>query len=280
MEKDLSFRKLIDERIDGYTLMDDAFMTAVLDDNKEGVELILRTVLDKPDLEVVDFEVQREMRNLEGRTSVLDVLARDSSGALYDIEVQNDDRGAHPKRARYYSSLMDTHELPQGMEYESLHESYVIFIAKNDVRGMGLPLYHYVRREIETNELLGDGTHIVYVNGQYSDDGSNLGKLIADLRQTDPATMHFEALADKAGLLKGERKGVAAMGKFWEDIYYEALAEGRAEGLAEGRQEGLAEMGARAAKAVMDKYGIGLEEAFELVALPAELRPAAKDFLA
>ena len=245
MRNEEHFQSLIEQKINSYSMMDDAFMTAVLDENVAGAQLMLRTILEKPDLEVVTLQTQRQLQNLRGRTAILDVLARDSSGTLYNIEVQNASEGANPRRARYYSSLLDSHELPAGASISSLPESYVIFITRNDVFGQGQALYRFERTEQATNLPFGDGSHIVYVNGSFDGGESDLGLLISDMRATDPATMHFEELASKASNLKSTQSGVKKMGKFWEDLYYEAAEEGKAEGreagLAEGRAEGRAE---------------------------------------
>ena len=288
MPKPKDIHARIEERIARMTMLDDAFMTAVLDDNIEGTQIILRTILGKPSLCVVSQRVQRALKNLEGRTSVLDVFATDETGAYYDIEVQNASSGASPRRARYHASLMDTHEFPVGAKYDELRESYVIFITRDDVMGGNCPLYCFERMETSTNVPFNDGSHIVYVNGQYDDEGTDLGKLIADFKTSEPATMHFEALAARAERLKQGSEGIDIMGKFWEDIYNEAAAEGRAEGLAEGRAEGRAEgvsegfakgseeasveVYVAAAMSAANRLDVEIAEALEIVGVPDSLR--------
>ena len=55
----------------------------------------------------------------------------------------------------------------------------MIFITVHDVMGAGYPVYHADRVVAETGKPLGDGTHIIYVNGAYRDD-SAIGRLMHD----------------------------------------------------------------------------------------------------
>ena len=122
-EKDL-------ERIRAFRLIDDTFMTVVFQDI-QCTQLLIRCVLQRDDLEVLRVQTQRELKNLWGRSVRLDILASDSQGVLYNIEVQRDDAGAVHRRARYNSSLLDAHITEPGEDYEALGETYVIFITEN-----------------------------------------------------------------------------------------------------------------------------------------------------
>ncbi len=44
---------------------------------------------------------------------IMDCVARDSEGKQFDVEIQQDNEGASPKRARYHSGLMDMNTLNQ-----------------------------------------------------------------------------------------------------------------------------------------------------------------------
>ena len=106
-------------------LMDDIFMRIVLKDRK-CTEFILQTILQKPDLKVKTQSIQSDLKNLQGRSLILDCFCSDTKGTVYNIEVQNDSHGASPKRARYHSALIDMHILKKGKTFETLPESYVI----------------------------------------------------------------------------------------------------------------------------------------------------------
>lgn len=102
-----------------------------------------------------------------GRNITLDVDAMDENGEEIDIEVQGNSEGAHVRRARYHSSMVDSRMLKEGQAFRELKDSYVIFIYKHDKFRKGLPLYHVDRYVGETNEQFRDGSHIIYVNGNY-----------------------------------------------------------------------------------------------------------------
>ena len=210
-------REILKEKIQDFCLMDDNFLSSVFDGNIECTELILRIILNNPDIKVREVRTQREIKNLRGHSIRLDIEAKDENGRPIDIEVQRADSGANVKRARYNSSLMDANTLMPGEDYDSLPESYVIFITANDVMGAGLALYHADRVVAETGKPLGDGTHIIYVNGSYRDD-SPIGKLMYDFSCKKAADMHYKVLADKVRYYKEDAKGVEAMCQIMEDL--------------------------------------------------------------
>ena len=82
------------QRIRGFRLIDDDFMNVCFDENIEGTELILRIILNRPDLSVRSVKAQKVMKNLLGRDIWLDINASDSDGNEFDIEIQRADKGA------------------------------------------------------------------------------------------------------------------------------------------------------------------------------------------
>lgn len=199
--------------------MDDDFMTVCLADNFEGVELILQIVLRQEGIKIKSVRTQAPMKNLQGRSATLDVHAVDSSNKEFDVEIQRSDSGAGAKRARHNSSLLDTHILKPGDNTEDIPDSYVIFITENDVMKGNQPIYP-VERYITIGEnkvLFGDGSHILYVNGEYRGN-DEIGKLMHDFSCTNPDDMNYEALAKKARYFKQDRKGITTMCKIMEDM--------------------------------------------------------------
>lgn len=221
------------EKIQELSLMDDEFMTKCLEDSKECVELVLHILMGRDDLKVLSAQTQYTVRNLQGRSVRLDVFAADDSGMRYNIEIQREGRGAGSKRARYHSSILDANLLLAGEDFEKLPETYVIFITQKDVLKKGLPLYRVERCVLETNEAFGDGSHIMYVNGEYRDD-TPLGRLMHDFSCTDPDDMNYQVLAEKTKFFKKDTEGVRIMSGILEDMRNEALEEGIEVGKREG----------------------------------------------
>lgn len=83
-----------------FTLMDDTFMTQVFSGDKESTQELLRIILKRKDLTVARSATQLTIGNLFGRSVRLDIYAMDDAGRQYDIEVQQEDKGAAPERAR------------------------------------------------------------------------------------------------------------------------------------------------------------------------------------
>ncbi len=218
------------ERIRNLRLFDDDFLVSCFKDSYECTELVLHIILEKPDLKVIDMQVQHTLKNLNGRSVILDIFAKDSEGGRHNIEIQRDSRGAGRKRARYNSSLMDADILPAGDDTENLPDTYVIFIAEKDVIGKDKPIYHIGRQIEETGESFDDGSHIIYVNGEYKDD-SPLGLLMKDFDCKDPDDMNYKELAERTRYFKKSEEGVAEMCKIMEDLYNEGRDEGRDEGI-------------------------------------------------
>ncbi|UTC58953.1 Rpn family recombination-promoting nuclease/putative transposase [Treponema sp. OMZ 305] len=213
------------QRLRGFRLLDDDFFTKCFEGNTECIELILSIVLDKTDLKVIDARTQVFLANLLNRSVRLDVLATDSAGRKYNIEIQRADKGAGRKRARYNSSMMDANLLKKSEDFETLPETFIIFITENDVIGREKPIYRIERCFLETGEKFGDGSHIVYVNGAYRDE-TPIGKLMHDFSCINPSDMYYDVLANRVRFFKETKEGIAVMCKVMEDMRNQTLKEG------------------------------------------------------
>lgn len=203
-------------RIQKFRLLDDTFMSTVFEKDIELAQLVLDIILEEKNLTVVSVETQKEFKTVTGRSAIFDIYAVDKDKKPYNIEVQRDDRGAIPERARYYASILDTYSLDNGQNYDKIPESYIIFITENDVLGKGLPLYHIERKVVETNELFNDRMHIIFVNGAYTKTDDKLGKLIHDFKCEDPNQMYNNVIANKVNYFKNEKGGLDYMCKIME----------------------------------------------------------------
>lgn len=211
------------QRLRGFRLLDDDFMSKVFED-KACSQFLLQIILDKKGLSVQKVHAQHDVKNLQGRSIRLDIVATDENGRVYNIEIQRSDKGASIKRARYNSSLLDANVTEPGDDYENLAETYVIFITENDVLKAGLPIYHIDRTIKETGVMFGDESHILYVNSQIKDE-TELGKLMHDFSCTDAKDMHYKILADRVRYFKEDAKGVETMCRAMEDMRKEAVVE-------------------------------------------------------
>ena len=218
-QQELDFERKHEEdlqRLRGLRLIDDDFMAAVFEE-RACAEFLLQIILKRDDLTVKEVHGQYSIKNLQGRSVRLDILAVDRENRAYNIEVQRSDRGASEKRARYNSSLLDANLTDAGNDYDALNETYVIFITENDVLKAGLPIYHVDRTVRETGTVFNDQAHIVYVNSQIKDETA-LGKLMHDFFCTNSKDMNYSILAQRVRYFKEDTKGVAAMCRAMEKM--------------------------------------------------------------
>ncbi len=134
-------RERIRKIVDGLRIIDDDLMTNFFDGSNECMELVLRIVMDMPELKVMEVRTQKELNNLHGRSVHMDILAADAEGRIINVEIQRTDKGAGSRRARYHSSILDTSLLDKGEDFGKLPETYVIFITEHDVLGRGEAVY-------------------------------------------------------------------------------------------------------------------------------------------
>ena len=71
--------------IKNFTLMSDIFMRNVFK-KRECLEYVLQVIMKKKDLHVIDQIIQKDYKNLQGRSAVMDCVARDSTSKQFDVE--------------------------------------------------------------------------------------------------------------------------------------------------------------------------------------------------
>ncbi len=252
------------QRLRGFRLLDDDFLTKCFEGDPRYIQLVLRIVLNRSDLIVVDVRTQVFVENLLNRSVRLDVLATDSAGRKINVEIQRSDKGAGRKRARYNSSMMDANFLRKGEDFDALPETYVVFITEHDVIGKDLPLYHIDRYIFDTGESFGDGSHILYVNGAYRDD-TPIGRLMHDFSCTAPEDMYYDELAERVRFFKKSKEGIAIMCKVMEDMRNESLKEGMKEGMKKAALRML-QAGKYALEEIADISGLSVDDVKKLQA--------------
>ena len=218
----------VEQLVDGMSLFDDDLMSMVFDGNIEATELLLRIILKKDDIQVISVVGQRELQSpvVGGRNIRLDILAKDSTGKYYNVEVQKKPEGAHIRRARFNSSMMDSRMLKTGQEFSELQDSYMVFITQTDIFGHGIPIYTINRHFEETDDIFDDGSHIVYVNGDYK--GSDeIGKLLHDFGSKESKDMYYPELAKGVRHFKeeGGRERMCEAVQNYAEKYAEQKAE-------------------------------------------------------
>ena len=204
------------QRIRGFRLMDDDFMSVCFKDSLEAANRVLGIILGKPDIKVTKVDTQVEVRNLYGRSIRLDMKAHDKDG-IFNCEIQRADKGATPKRARYHGSILDANTMVRGELFEDMPDTFIIFITEKDHFGRGKPMYRFERFCDEIGEHLEDGLHIIYVNGEYRGD-DDIGRLMHDFHCTSADEMQYTELAERVRHFKEDEEGVRAMCRSIEEM--------------------------------------------------------------
>ena len=261
------------DEIQNFRFIDDVFFNWCFSRNITGTQYILRIILDKPDLIVREARSQVNLENLYGHSVRLDVLATDSTGKLYDIEIQRSNDGAVPQRARYISAMLDRRNLDKGEEFKSLPEAFVIFITENDVLKGGEQIYHIERVIKENGKNFGDGAHIIYVNGKIRG-GSPLGDMMHDFFCRDPSQMKHKTLAEFAKFFKTDEMEMNVMTGYMRkreaDAFARGKAEGEVKGEAKGKAEGKAEELLKNIRTMMKNLKLTAEAAMNVLEIPVE----------
>ena len=218
-----------------FRMFDDTFMSAVFDGQIAETGLLLNIVLERNDIAVISAKSQYYLANLQYREVRLDIYAKDSKNTVYHIEVQRDLKGASVRRARYTAALVDSKLLSKGQMFDEMPERYTVFIVEDDMFGKGFPAYHAQNKITELdNELLEDGGHIVYINGQYRNIDTPIGELMHDFFCVNPDDIINPILRKRVKFLKETEGGRVKMCEIMENRINEEKIELAKEAIKEG----------------------------------------------
>ena len=239
-------KKERDEYLRGLNPIDD-LMFRKMAEHKEFCEEILRVILGDYELVVTDNMQQFDIKNLQGRSVVLDAKCITGDGRYINIEVQKANDDNHLKRVRYNASVLTANVTETGKQFEFVPDICIIFISAFDLFKGNLPLYHVVKTVKETGQVIEDGLTEIYVNAAV-DDGSKLAKLMKVFTKNDvydeadfPVTSEIKARFKKyeGGTVKMD----ATLQKWMQES--EEIGEkrgekrGREEGIMLGKEEGM-----------------------------------------
>lgn len=170
----------IQKTVEALKPIDDEFFHKLAED-AEFCEEILQVILKMPGLQVIRAVPQKSLRNINGRSVVVDVLCKDSDGNYYNIEVQKRNDDDHQRRIRYNSSSIDTYVSEKGIKFKEIPDVYAVFISNFDYFRGRKTIYHIDRVVRETGDIVDNGFHEIYVNAEI-DDGTDIAALMKILK--------------------------------------------------------------------------------------------------
>ena len=177
----------------------------------------------------------------------LDIYAEDENHTHYNVEMQMKKKTALGKRSLYYHSQMVMEALASGEDYETMPDTFVIFVCDFDPFGEHLYCYTFGNECREKkNVKLDDGSCTIFLSTRGENEEEVPAELVrflkfvtADLEESeedfqDKLVKRFQETIHniKADREMGERYMI------FEEMLREEKQEGRQEGLLEGRIEG------------------------------------------
>lgn len=157
----------------------DAFMFAAVMSDPEICRRVLELAIGIP---IAEVHVQTEktmVYHSEYHGVRLDVYAADEARTRFNVEMQVSLQKYLPKRGRYYHAQLDMDALRTGESYETLPNTYVIFICDFDPFTDGLYRYSTGTLCRETGKIVNDGVETIYLNAY----GQNQNEVSAELVQ-------------------------------------------------------------------------------------------------
>lgn len=200
--------------------IDDVFFE-VLAQNKDVCQEILRVILEDDNLIVESVITQSSAQNIYGRSVRLDALCILGDGTRCNIEVQHSNNDNHLKRARFNASSITVKESDTGEKFEDVVELYIVYISEFDFLKGGKTIYHADKVLRETNEVIDDGLHEIFVN-TVIDDGTDIADLMACFMKKEVNNPKFPALSSEVKRLKSTEGGTLSMCEVMEK--YEKIA--------------------------------------------------------
>lgn len=187
------------------SISNDFLFGKVMQDAELCKELLQR-ILPELDIDHVEYpELQKTIKeDFEAKGVRLDAYVNDGKGTVYDIEMQAVTSKYLPRRTRYYQSMIDLQLVDKGQDYDTLNDSYIIFICLSDLFGKGRYRYSFenICKE-DTEVMLNDGAKKIFLNadgkkGDISEELKAFLDYVAGRPSEDAFVKKLESAVEKA----------------------------------------------------------------------------------
>lgn len=187
------------------SISNDFLFGKVMQDAELCKELLQR-ILPELDIDHVEYpELQKTIKeDFEAKGVRLDAYVNDGKGTVYDIEMQAVTSKYLPRRTRYYQSMIDLQLVDKGQDYDTLNDSYIIFICLSDLFGKGRYRYSFENICKEDMEvMLNDGAKKIFLNadgkkGDISEELKAFLDYVAGRPSEDAFVKKLESAVEKA----------------------------------------------------------------------------------
>ena len=145
----------------------DNFLFGAVMHVEENCKGFLELVLGFPIAHVVVSKERSMIYHPEYKGVRLDIYAEDENHTHYNVEMQMRRKKALGKRSRYYHSQIVMEVLESGEEYETIPDTFVIFVCDFDPFGKGLYCYTFQNECKEDRDVkLEDGCCTIFLSTQ------------------------------------------------------------------------------------------------------------------
>lgn len=238
----------------------DNFLFGAVMHVEENCKGFLELVLGFPIAHVVVSKERSMIYHPEYKGVRLDIYAEDENHTHYNVEMQMRRKKALGKRSRYYHSQIVMEALESGEEYETIPDTFVIFVCDFDPFGKGLYCYTFQNEcKEDRNVKLEDGCCTIFLSTQgkkeelVSPDLVRFLKFVtADLEESEKD--FGNELVERFQKTIREIKADREMGGRYM-IFEEMLREEKQEGKLEGKIEGAIEATQEAVLELLEDLG-------------------------
>ena len=225
----------------------DNFLFGAVMSVEENCKGFLEMVLGFPIARVVVSKEKSIVYHPEYTGVRLDIYAEDENHTHYNVEMQVRKKKALGKRSRYYHSQMVMEALANGEDYETLPDTFVIFVCDFDPFGEHLYCYTFGNECKENKKVrLDDGSCTIFLSTKGENEEEVPPELVrflkfvtADLEESEEDFQDelVEQFQETIRNIKTDRK----MGERYM-IFEEMLREEKQEGRLETKREDILEL--------------------------------------
>ena len=162
----------VQEIVKQLNIIDDTLLQKMAEDPGFCEEVISTILMQK--VTVIKVTPQNSVKNLQGRSVVLDALCELENGEECNVEVQKANDDDHQRRVRYNTSCITANITDPGTKFKDVPNVIGIYISKFDMFQSGKTVYHIDRVVRETGDVQDNGLQEIYVNTKI-DDGTDIG---------------------------------------------------------------------------------------------------------
>lgn len=152
------------ETVKGLRLIDDTLFRLVAA-RKEACQEILRTLLDDPNLIVIQATPQETVTSIH-REIILDVLCQIKNGKIINVEVQKGANNDDVRRCRFHLSSITANKTPKGTSFKDVPDVSIVYITEYDALGnnQSFTCSEMCQKVGDSYVPVSDGAKIYYVN--------------------------------------------------------------------------------------------------------------------